>query len=68
MAESHDASVREFSAKLSEDKTRAEISISFVGAERVGPCEMRVAVRLTREETFKFGQTLLLMTGSMRDA
>lgn len=49
----------EFSARMSDDKTRCEITISGHGEF--------FKVRLTREDTFQLGQTLLLMTGSMRD-
>ena len=49
----------EFSAKPTRDGTRCVIEIAT---------EDGVAtVRLTREQTFKLGQTLLLMTGSMKD-
>jgi hypothetical protein len=49
----------EFSARMSEDMTRCEITISGHGE--------LYKVRLTREDTFLLGQTLLLMTGSMHD-
>jgi hypothetical protein len=58
--ESTDERAGEFSARMSDDKTRCEIVVRFgdVGFAKV---------RLDREETFRLGQTLLLMTGSMHD-
>lgn len=50
---------RTFTARPSEDGTRCEIKVETE--------EGMAIVRLDREQTFKLGQTLLLMTGSMRD-
>lgn len=53
----HDA--RSFSAKPSTDGSRCVIEIATEDGV--------TTARLTREQTFQLGQTLLLMTGSMRD-